>query len=384
MNKFSILIVAILFAGCSSDKKSDKTTTSELDISYSIDTVLVDAGDHLFFVQYGLGLSNVDTKNNLLYNYNPDQFTIEVIDLDKLEFKEEENYEKEGPNGIGGGYTFRIQKLDDGSTYFYDYMGIHHISAAGEKIESYRFNQDSFSGDSLAGNEEIEIHSLVTQDGNSFYGFYGEQTYDGETHGLTVIDIGNQTIKLFPTDFLDFTYAFDISFEQNGNGLAKYPERNNVHIHKGLVLITSSAKNEIWTYDPKTDSLTSKTYESQLTSNTKKGQFPRMTGSNEEWSTASKEKGKEVNFGGLIFDPQTSIFWRFSKEMDRLTASDSVVYKTVLTAFDEDLNQLGEKQLPTDYASNLRPFLLDGQFWEFLNVDDEVAFIRLKPAISFN
>ena len=382
MNKCRLLtpIILAVLASCSPKESAENTQAYSIELSYELDTIMVDAGDHFFYVQNNLGISDIDAKNNLLYNFNTDDFSMEVIDLEQRKLKAIIPYEKEGPNGIGGSFIFNVMHLDDGSTIFFDYLSLSHIDSTGQKIDSYKFNQGSFSGDSMAANEEIENYSLVSEDGKTFYGFYGEQSFEGKTAGIATINLEKNSLKLFPTNFLDFTYDFGISLEMDGNGVAQFPERNYLHSHDGKVLITSTAKNEIWIYDPKTDSLTSKIYESQITSNNKKGNFPSRASGNEEWTAAILEKRKEVTFGGLLYDPDENIFWRLSKEMDRMTASDSVIYKTVLTAFDEDLNQLGEVKLPNEYNSYLKPFMVEGQLWEFLNVEDEIAFVRLKPS----
>jgi hypothetical protein len=161
-------------------------------------------------------------------------------------------------------------------------------------------------------------------------------------------------------------------------------EQTRLNLINDQLLISTSAKNAIWKYDIQTDSLTEKAYESTLTSNIKKGNFPRQTSSREELNSAREEKSKEVTFGDVIYDKDRKIFWRFSKEMDRLAANDSIVYKTILTAFDEELNQLGEERILGNYITDLSPYLVDGQFWHFLNLEDEVAFVRLKPTITYD
>jgi hypothetical protein len=67
--------------------------------------------------------------------------------------------------------------------------------------------------------------------------------------------------------------------------------------------------------------------------------------------------------------------------MDRMKG-DTIVFKTVLTAFDPDFNQLHEELLPSDFILPRKYFARKGMIYLFLNIDDELAFVRLKP--NFN
>ncbi|MFC3416450.1 DUF4221 family protein [Algoriphagus hitonicola] len=379
-NLFLLLSAALLFSCAGESEKS--SDSGNLEISYELDTVMVDAGDHFFFVQFGLSMSDVDKSRKLLYNFNNQEMVMEIIDLENLKLKEVRQYEKEGPNGIGGGFIMRVQVLPDESVVFYDFNGIHHVAQSGEKIATYQLGEIEWEGANLPEGEEIDVSSLDTKDGKTFYGFFGTQGFDSKNSGIAQFNVIEKSLKLLPSGFLQFTSAYDISFSMDGRGAAKFPEQNRIRVVNDKILIMTSAKNELWQWDLAQDSLVSHTYTSQLTSNSKKGNFPIQVNSNEEWSAAIKEKNKEVNFGMLVQAPDQDKFWRYHKEMDRMTAGDTIIYKNVLSAFDQELNQLGEAALPEKFKNADPVFYLDGRLWHFLNIDDEVAFVRVKPNIS--
>lgn len=374
-------ILALLISCSGGDSQRD-LNSGNLSITFEIDTVLIDAGDHFFFVQNGLSMSGLDLENKQLLNYNPNEFEVEVIDLVGLKLQEVRSYEKEGPNGIGGGYIMKLQKLPNQNMIFYDFVGLHFLDPTGKKLNTVRFEGTKFSGDSLQGDEQLLVRSLDTEDGKVFYGFYGTQSFDGKTKGLAVVDVEDNRLKLIPSDVLDFTAELAIDYEVRPGVGSKFPEQNYVDYNEDRMIISTSAKNQLWIYDLKADTLTTKIFESQLTANNKKGAFPRKVSSDQEWANALKEKRKEVSFEKLIYDEDQGGFWRISKEMDRITASDSVVMKTVLTAFDKDLNQVAETRLPENFLASGSIFALDGYLWQFLNVDDEVAFVRIKPTLN--
>ncbi len=368
----------ILLIGCGGNDSGDSAYFMNKKFTFQIDTILIDSGDHFFFVQYGLSMSELDRENKQLLNFNPEKLELEVIDLNDRKLLKVMSFEKEGPNGIGGGYILKLQRLPNQDLIFYDYVGLHFLDSTGKKIKTIRFDQAKFEGDSLQGSEMIDATSLVTKDGKIFFGFYGVQSFEGETRGLAIIDLENQNLKLVPTTILDFTTELAVDFEMEGRGSAKYPERNNVNFEGNKIFISTSAKNQIWIYNPETDSLMVKSFNSKITSNSKKGNFPQKVSSTEEWENAIKEKQKEISFNSLVYNQEGEQYWRISTEMDRVIAGDSVVMKTVLTAFDKDLNQLGEGRFPDGFVSTGNIFVLDGMLWQFLNIDDEVAFVRIK------
>ena len=138
------------------------------------------------------------------------------------------------------------------------------------------------------------------------------------------------------------------------------------------MILNTSAKNEAWIYDRATDSLFQKSFTSHLTSNVKKGAYETITESMEAFKEEGKKKASEVNFGPLVYDAEHKLFWRFSGEG-----------KTkVLTVFDDELNLLTEELLPENFGIGRKPYFLDGMLYQFLNIDDELAFIRLKPILE--
>lgn len=385
MNKLfknSLIILSLFSILSCGEKSSDSASSSNLEITYEIDTVMVDAGEHFFFVQFGLSMSDVDEARKLFYNFNNDEMSMEIIDLENLNLKELRQYEKEGPNGIGGGFIMRIKVLPDESVLFYDFAGIHHVASNGEKIATYKIEEMDWEGDELSEKQLINISSLDTKDGNYFYGQYGTQGIDSKTAGLVQLDLSKKSLKLFPSDFLDFSNAYDISFDMGGGRAAKIPEQNLVRLVNDEVVITTSTKNSLWRWDLEGDSLINHSYQSQLTSNSKKGNFPVTVGSNDEFRAAMKEKSKEVNFGPLTEDSDQNVLWRYHKEMDRLTAGDTIIFKSILTAFDADFRQLGESRMPEKFKLSDPIFYLDGMLWQFLNIDDEVAFVRVRPTLK--
>jgi len=61
--------------------------------------------------------------------------------------------------------------------------------------------------------------------------------------------------------------------------------------------------------------------------------------------------------------------------------ADSVIYKNVVTVFDSDYQMLHEEVVEKFPGSNMS-FFKDGMLYAYINLDDEMAFVRVKPSIS--
>ena len=372
MNKYNCLLLALILAGCSSEKGTQEDPAKNVEISYSIDTVMVDAKDEFLFLNWQIGISDVDTESKLLYNLNPESLRLEVIDLEQLELKELVQLEKEGPNGVGGGFVIGVDKKTNGDLFLLDVTGIFQLAPDYSKIKKILFEGENLSNQGLPADATIDIDAVVSKEGDRIASLYQEIGAKGKYLGLAVLNVDTEKLTLHPTDFLQYLKDLEIYMVQEGMTRVSHPETFDIKFFNNKLLISTAAKNEIWIYDLKSDSLTNRTYESKLTSNVKSGNYERITESMERFQEEAKKKSSEVTFNPLIQDPERKVFWRLTKEGK----------STVLTVFDEDMNMLGEKLIEEKYNAGNSPFFLNGAIYQFLNVDDEMAFVRLKPEIN--
>ncbi len=82
------LFLGILFS-CS--KPSEKVAWGYLeDVDFIIDTLMVDAGEEIIFLKYGLQTADVGVDGKYLLNFNMDDHTLEKINLDRLVLEEKD------------------------------------------------------------------------------------------------------------------------------------------------------------------------------------------------------------------------------------------------------------------------------------------------------
>lgn len=384
MNKYNCLLLALILVSCSSEKKSERIKEKDFGFSYIIDTVMIDAGDEFLFLNMDLYFSDYSSKEGLLYNLNPQSGRVEVIDLKNRKLAKLIQYELEGPNGILEMALLGLKKASSGDSFFMDYYSINHLDATDAKIASYRLTNDFLNGEKLAKDEEINGMGNIDSNGEYFSSFYGNYQGKEEIRGIAQIHFADSTLSLIPLDFWGDLDKYEINMDPGGGRAISAPEAKFLVANGEDFIVSTTAKNELWQYSKELDSVIHHQYSSQFTENIKPGKFPQTANNQEEFDRLIQQKVDEVVFGSLVKDEVSGRFYRYSRERDK---SDNK-YTYVLTIFNENLAQLHEEKMreevsiPGKYVPGNKTFVHDGMLYSFLNIEDEMAFIRLKPTFT--
>ncbi|SFT76584.1 protein of unknown function [Algoriphagus locisalis] len=376
MKKLLTLPFLIALFSCGSGS-SDSEEISEFPFSFTMDTVQVDPGDHLVFITNYMNSAAVSPDQKILYNLNTKAPELEIIDLETLAYQESIPLEKEGPEGIGT-YVSDFAVSEGGDFIFQGYRSFVKANSDLDQYESFKFDAQHLKGDSLAEKEGVDFGSIPSLDGNYLFGTYSVQEFGGAAKGFAIVDLQTKELQKIPIPELESLTDFNINqYDDKGNPRMSTIERIWILQVGNKVYLTNTSRNEAFIYDMKSDSLQKKSFHSTLTSDSKKGLYTKNTNSDKEMDDAWTEKNKEVNFNNLVYDDKNKKFWRVSTEMDRMIA-DSVVTKKVLTIFDQDLNQLHEQKIDFNISQSLA-FFKDGSLYTFINLEDELGFVRIKP-----
>lgn len=367
---FFLFIIAGL-SSCSTEKNPEQLQS--LDISVEMDTVKVDAGDELIYVNWNLTSSGESPDGKYLYNFNRNKpISLEIIDLENLKLDRALTMELEGPNGLGTEYISKVQLTPGGNFIFRDGYQVSTFDNQLKKISFYRLDQEEFILKSLPEGLRVWLDQSLSDNGKLLAAFYGGQKMTDPKEGLIVIDFEEQTAQIFPLESLRNWIKYQTTFLYNGQPMnATFPP-SNLLVKGDSVVFSIGAENKVYFLDLKTDSISSKTYGSQFTSQVSQAVFPETVDSEEKFQEVFKEKLNEVRYGNFLFDEKNKVFWRFTMESP----------KAVLTAFSTDFEQLGEFLLDEKFKLPSKVFVRDGMIYTFLNQEDEVYFVRLKPLIK--
>ncbi|SFB60682.1 DUF4221 family protein [Algoriphagus aquimarinus] len=387
MNKIKLLtpIILAVLASCGTKDGAENTQGTAIELSYELDTVMVDAGDKFIYLNSSLINSGLSQDGKYLYNFktgvNPTG--IEVIDLDNLKLERVIPMTVDGPNAIRSPYMSNIYMLADGTFYLSDNYEVYHFDQEGNKLSTMVYAKQEFEGERLPEGKRIQLNETLSKDEKTIATLYGGEKMEDSADGLALFDLENKRVKYKELGlFKELDKYQTIFYYEKVHPMNMLMADISLLMKNDSLLFSNSAQNKIYFYNLATDSISSKTYSSKFTSQEAKGNYPPRSDSEEEFQAIFNEKSKEVSYGSLFFDEHNDVYWRFAKEMDYMKG-DTIQYKTVLTAFDPEFNQVHEELLPSDFVLPYKYFARKGMIYTFLNIEDELAFVRLKPTISY-
>lgn len=377
----NLLPFLLLLASCGEKDSSKKVNSSSLEFTVEIDTVQVDAGDeHFIYLTNYLNTATLSSDKKTLYNFNARVPELEIIDLDSLTLKEVIKLENEGPTGIGAANSYipMMDISDNGDLYLNTWSYLIKLNAARNQVSKYWFTPDSLKGEPLSELEKVFPEGFMSEDGDFFYSSYGVQNNKSPKSGLAIINLRTRELKKIPLDLYERIEDLSIVFSPNENSKISLTEGVLFLPYKNKIIASTTAFNEIYFIDLTDGSIEKRSFQSALTADAKKGDYQKEAHSEEELNELNAGRMKEVNFHKLYFDDQNEKFWRFSSELDRMIG-DSAAHQHVLTIFDKDLNQLHEENVDYSETGSLT-FFKDGTLYSYINLEDELGFIRIKPS----
>jgi len=366
-----ILGAYFLFAmACSEKNLQEKTTVTQFSFKVS-DTVFVDPGDEILYLQSELDGAQWSDDGAYLYNFNRHDNAMEIIDLEHFKLDKKIHFEKEGPNGTG-----RVQSLfyagdsNIAVTEFHQ-IGLFDINAS--KHATYKICPNVFRKDTLLPNETLDMSGIMDESGQYYISSY--TTGFGNPVGIAKLHLQDNTLTKTPIPALTDWSRHRLEWSDNEGSSAAYP---SIHLHQvnGKVLLSNEAKNELFVYYPTDEVIAYFTFHSELMPNSRSPLSKTIVDSNEEFQEVLKEFRHQVRFMHFTYDKANNRYYRLSQFVVN-AGSENAVFKPLITVFDQNFKQLFETtELPIEkiYTSY---FAKAGKLYLYENIMDEMAFIVL-------
>jgi hypothetical protein len=193
-----------------------------------------------------------------------------------------------------------------------------------------------------------------------------------------LVNLDTKTLKRYEIPKLEKLKDFRVMFSI-GNATVSSTPLVTLYLWNDHLLIGNNAINELLIFDPKSEIVTVKTFESKLTPNQKKPNEKIEAGSIEELIAAGKKLNEQIDFKKLNWDAESQRFYRLSSislpKLEDETINKADVF---LTVFDKELNMIGEVKVEGYNKPPSNNFFKDGAIWIHENVNDELGFIRIK------
>ncbi|MCH6200211.1 DUF4221 domain-containing protein [Aquiflexum sp. LQ15W] len=374
MNKLFLLVAILILISCS--KNNNENSTGAIgEINLEIDTVLVDSKGEVLMAGTYLSVFDLSEDKKYLYNFDPNTYQVEVIDLDKLEIHRKIQLEIEGPNRIGD-YPNYLFALGNSELAFSNYMTCVAVNLNGEKTFEFNLVKDRLESDSLKSNESLYPDFLFIDGHKELYTMI--ETFGQNITTIGLVNTSTKTLKRIEIPQLEKLKNFRVLWK-NGNARSLKAPLVTMGIWDKKILIANNTINEVIVYDPKSESISVKTFESKLTPNQKTPNEKVEVGTIQEFMAGAIKLNEQIEFGKLNWDPITKRFYRLSSiSLPRPEGVETYKADVFLTVFDEELNMLWERKLDGFTKSPVTTFFKDGAIWIHENLNDELGFIRIK------
>ena len=368
-------LLGLLFLGfiaCDENRKEEAADQATFIVTV-MDTLVIDPGNEILYLQYYLIQSQTDPDSRYLYNYNRGDNALEVIDLDSLRLDKKIRFDKEGPNGTGG-YIQHVHYNGGNKILLAEFHQISLFNTKAEKVFQLNIVGQKFEGDTLNENESLVTGGLLDEEENFFITTYNQGF--GEPLGIAKVHLQDKTLKKIPIPGLKDLAKFRVSFSDGQSKSASYPGVN-LQLLNGKVLVSNSAVNELYTYDVRTDSLVHYLFKSRIMADRQKENPRTRVHSQEELNQVARERAKDVSFNRFVYDIQNKRYYRFSQKFEKETPEENI-FSPVLTVFDDSLNQIFETdKLPIE-KTFWKYFVKDSKLYLYENIEDEMGFIVLE------
>ncbi|SFT76378.1 protein of unknown function [Algoriphagus locisalis] len=368
---FSFLTISFFSCGEKGISKKSESDNILENLTYSVDTVVVDPGDELINLAMGLYFFDVSNDSKRLYQLTPNDQSVAVIDLDRLELIKKIKFEKEGPNGIGS-FPADIKVLPGENFMFSTFQSAGVFDSQTSKIDDITLKAEQYPELGIEESQDMNFQINISENGDYLYSLPGgimESNRD-----LVVIDKSNNTGKKFDIPALDNTGKFSIMFFKDGMAEISM-EDYFMDEYQGDLYLSSSVTSDLYRYNFQQDSLQLFSFPITVSPKEKTELPKREVSSKKEQQEESQKVRSQISFKHLMWDESRKPFFRIASiTLPSETPGSPAKISVFLYAFDTNMKLVGETLIDDLKSIPESAFFKDGKLYSYVNVEDELGF----------
>jgi len=369
----AIFVIVSFSCGKSGDHQAEET------FKYKVDTVSVDAKGGILYLEYDLRVADFSEVDGFLYNFNKHSHSIEKIDIDRLEWVGTFPLQQEGPDGTGF-WISDIKSVGEGQLFLSgEKAGI--FDYEGNLLKSFDWTKISPENGGIL-DEEYTYKQVFNP---NFKDFLFSLFVNRHNNSISLKKLENSQNRISTLD-IDPNENYKTYTLGDLTNFNKWDPRLYISSQQNKIIVSHEFANDFYVYHPLNDSIQTISYSSALIPDrvtpTTEGDLVNST---EDRIKALKGYLGQVSFREIVWDSKHKRYYRLSAstqygEIERPgwllpEISDSKVY---LSIFDADFKLLDERPIPElDGRTLSKYFVKDGMLWLFVNLEDELGFIRV-------
>lgn len=374
MMRFLFLLILSISMSC----QNRKGEVLYDDLSYLIDTVIINSKGRLLDLDLNILKSDLNEEKSSIFLYNKFDHSIDEINLDDLEVVSNYSFEAEGPNGTGE-YIYDIYFLENASLFIKSSTGSSVFNINGELLEKIDW-VNALGLDSLAYGQ---IPTYEVAIGSSDLKVFG-LTYDQSNSSVyfDVLSVQDNSVARYDIDteksYHDFVLKIDDPYSFLDPRVYNMSEND-------YIIVSHQFSSEIYLFNSAGKPVRTINYSPKLTSSRVRDFNFKSLSTHGQLQDEYQKLLEQVRFGPLVWDDvkkryfrlsATRIFSNIRKEEDAFLPEIKET-KVFLSVFDADFNLISELNVPELRSENVKYFAKDGKLWVFQNLLDELGFIVL-------
>ncbi|MFN3800840.1 DUF4221 family protein, partial [Belliella pelovolcani] len=278
-----------------------------------------------------------------------------------------------------GRYPYQLHLISDEKLAFINFnQSVIFADMDGKVLETIKMDEE-WMKEGLDENDALTPLAF-SKDGRFVYCEISNY-FSKSNSNIQVVDLQQEKVHSIALDAFQKRENFRITFSQsNGEYREVYmdiPKLESIQ-HKDQLIFWCDAFNAAYLYDIQSGELTFQHITNTLFPNEKTGTYNNEPASSEELRELTKKLKEEILFSKLFWDDKNNVFYRFASFNLPTVGDERVKSKVFLSIINENFKVIGEQEVSEFF--NKAPealFVKDGLIYCYLNVDDELGFIRI-------
>ena len=373
MRQITFLVIVSVLISCQS-KNNDQGSH---DVSYSVDTVIIDSKDRILDINSRLLTSDLNDEESSIFLFNSFDHSIDEVNLDKLAFVNNYSFEAEGPNGTGE-HVYYINLIKEDLIFIKSFGKSAVFDRNGHLIKKIDWLNAIDSKGMKYGEIPRNEVGIVTSDFKVFGLNYNNAKSEV---WLDILSVKDNSIERFDIDAEKSYHNFVIKIDDPQyytflDPIVFLSSEND------FIMVSHQFSNEIYLFNAEGEHVKTVNYQPKSTPKRVKD-FTRQITSSEQVQEEYQKFLEQVRFGPPIWDKVKKRYLRLSKSVvfSDLPKEESAFLPETkeeniyLSVFDNDFNLISEIAIPELSSEYVKYFAKDGKLWVFKNFSDELGFI---------
>jgi Domain of unknown function (DUF4221) len=376
MKKLILILLTPLIFSCGGNSSENPESGNVLaNLTYTVDTVLVDSGEEIFVLSYGLGAKALNQDKSILMFFENEPLSLVQVDLNNLKLIRKTPFQKEGPNGVGD-YVIGLQPGPNSEVFIKSYNSQAVFNMEGKLTKSLKVVPKGI--DPELANNPISLYDRAVFDFKKNRIHSQPPSEILKKNELFIIDLNTQEVRIEPIPEVEAVKEFAATFiKESGEStmINFFGVDSYMYLENDQLLIAAGAMSGIYRLEPQTDSLTFIPILHQNFPNRMNVKVNNLPTDEAQFIEDRRKVSEHLNYMEPLWDETREMYLRLGKRTFLgEKQSDPSTYEVFLFAYDKDFNVLGETkvdgldQVPANY------FWKDGNLWSYVNVEDELGF----------